>query len=265
MKRKFVGAAGAVVFCLATVLAGCSTEWIQEAEEIVAALIPAAGNMVALVAAVQGKGAAPNDMQMIQNAGAQATADLQLIDSLITAYRKADATAQRGILSQMESAIAAVEANLKGLLPALHIQDAATQAKVTAVVGIVLAEVESLAALLPIVRAQGPGGSGQNSHPVAETATRVGQPGSGQNSHPVAETATRMGQPAVTSQVSQRRRDLGHPPIVKAPLSAREFVNSYNAMMAAKTGNAELDRASAGLKIHRHGKAARVASAGWLK
>lgn len=246
MKRKFVGAAGAVVFCLATVLAGCSTEWIQEAEEIVAALIPAAGNMVALVAAVQGKGVAPNDMQMIQNAGAQATADLQLIESLITAYRKADATARRGILSQMESAIAAVEANLKGLLPALHIQDAATQAKVTAVVGIVLAEVESLAALLPIVRAQGPGGSGQNSHPVAETATRVGQP-------------------AVTSQVSQRRRDLGHPPIVKAPLSAREFVNSYNAMMAAKTGNAELDRASAGLKIHRHGKAARVASGGWLR
>jgi hypothetical protein len=227
MRHKRMEAAVAAVLCVTIVLAGCSTAWIQAAEEIVATLIPAAGNIVALVAAVQGNGVAPNDLQMIQNAGTQAAADLQLIQSLMAAYQKADAAAQPGILNQIESAIAAVEANLRGVLPALHIQDAATQAKVTAVVGIVLSEVESLAAVVPIVRGQGPG--------------------------------------LQTSQVSQVRRDLGQPTQLKAPLSARDFVSSYNATMTAKTGNAVLDRASAGLKIHQHGKATRVASVGLLK
>ena len=38
-------------------------------------------------------------------------------------------------------------------MPALHIKDAATQAKITAVVGIVLSEVQSLAAIVPLVSA----------------------------------------------------------------------------------------------------------------
>ncbi len=49
------------------------------------------------------------------------------------------------------------------------------------------------------------------------------------------------------------------------PLTANEFVASYNATMTAKTGNAELDHATAGLRIHLHGKFARWASAGILK
>jgi len=223
MRGKRIGAAMvALVLALTIALAGCSTAWIQEAEEIVAALIPAAGNIVALVAAVQGKGISANDMQMIQNAGSQAGADLQLVQSLITAYEKADAATQPGILNQIESAISATQANLQGLLPALHIQDAATQAKVTAVIGIVLSEVESLAAVVPLVKN--------------------------------------------TSSAAAKAAGAGHPSgPVRAPLSASEFVNSYNATMTAKTGNAALDRATAGLKIHQHGKTARVVSAGILK
>jgi hypothetical protein len=223
---KAARAALAVVLSMTMMMAGCSTEWIGQAEQIVAALIPAAANLVALVAALEGKTVSAADMQMIQNAGTQAGADLQLIQALIGAYEKADAAAKPGILNQIESAINAVQANLQGLLPALHIQDAATQAKITAVVGILLSEVQSLAAIVPLV-------SGGN------------------------------------AQVSQNRRDLGHPSIVvghpRAPLSAREFVASYNATMTAKTGNAALDRATAGLEIHQHGKLARWATAGVLK
>jgi hypothetical protein len=51
----------------------------------------------------------------------------------------------------------------------------------------------------------------------------------------------------------------------QAPLTASEFVSSYNSTMTAKTGNAELDHATAGMKIHLHGKVARWASAGLLK
>ena len=48
-------------------------------------------------------------------------------------------------------------------------------------------------------------------------------------------------------------------------LSAGEFVASYNATLSAKTGNADVDKMTAGLKIHSHGKAARWATAGMLK
>jgi hypothetical protein len=51
----------------------------------------------------------------------------------------------------------------------------------------------------------------------------------------------------------------------QAPLTASEFVASYNATMTAKTGNAELDHAAAEMRIHAHGKFARWASAGILK
>lgn len=222
MKKQlgWARAALAVVMCLTVVLAGCSTSWINEAEEIVAALTPAASNLVALVAAMQGKSVSASDLATIQNAGTQAGADLQLIESLITAYQQADASAQPGILNQIESAIQATQGLLQGLLPALHIKDAATQAKVTAVVGILLSEVQSLAALVPIVKSQG---AQANAQAMANAASG------------------------------------------KAPLTADQFVSSYNATMAAKTGNAELDRATAGLKIHSHGKLERWATAGVLK
>lgn len=214
----------AAVLCMTMILAACSTEWIAEAEQIVAALIPAAANIVTLVAALQGKSVSAADMKTIQNAGSQAGADLQLIQSLIAAYEKADETARPGILSQIQTAIATVEANLQNLLPALHIQDATTQAKVTAVVGVVLAEVQSLEAVIPAL----------------ESPTLA------------AKSAARMGHP--------------HPNVsLKAPLSASEFVNSYNATLTAKTGNADVDRVTAGLKIHAHGKAERVVTAGVLK
>ena len=100
------GRAGMVlVLCMTITLAGCSTDWIGQAEQIVAVLIPAATNIVALVAALQGKSVSAGDLQTIQNAGAQAGADLQLIQSLIAAYQKADAATKPGILNQIQTAI----------------------------------------------------------------------------------------------------------------------------------------------------------------
>ena len=220
--QKFARVALTVVLCMTITLAGCSTAWIGEAEQLVAALIPAAANIITLVAALQGKSVSAADLQTIQKAGTQAGADLQLVQSLIAAYQKADAAAQPGILNQIQAAMGAVQDSLQGLLPALHIQDAATQSKITAVVGIVLSEVQSLAAIVPIVSAK------------AEAPTLA------------AKNAARMGHPQL-------------------PLTAREFVSSFNATLTAKTGNAGLDRATAGLQIHMHGKIARWATVGMLK
>lgn len=210
----------AVVLCVTMIWTACSTSWIGEAEQIVAALIPAVANLIALVAALQGKSVSAADLQTIESAGAQANADLQLMQSLIAQYQKADASAQPGLLNQIQAAMSAVQSTLNGLLPALHIQDAATQAKITAVVGILLSEVQSIAAIVP-----------------------------------VANPSDSPGMIAVAAKQAPR----------KAPLTASEFVVSYNATMTAKTGNAGLDGVTAGLRIHVHGEFARWASAGILK
>ncbi len=201
-------------------MAGCSTNWIGQAEQIVAAMIPAAANLLTLVVALEGKTVTATDLQTIQNAGTQAGVDLQLLQSLIAAYEKADAATKPGIVNQIESAISAAQGSLAAVLPALHIKDAATQAKITAVVGILLSEVESLAAVVPL---------------------------------------------ASSPALSQNALKDEGPVNVKAPLSAGEFVTSYNATMTAKTGNVDLDKATAGLRIHQHGKVARWATGGLLK
>jgi hypothetical protein len=169
---------------------------------------------------LSGSNVSAADLQTVQSAGAQAGSDLQLMQSLITQYQKADAAAQPGLLNQIQAAMSAVQASLNGLLPALHITDPATQAKITAVIGILLSEVESVAAIVPLVSADASPGM------MAVAAKQVKK---------------------------------------QPPLTASEFVTSYNATMTAKTGDAGLDHATAGMRIHLHGKVARWASAGLLK
>lgn len=210
----------ATVLAATLMLSACSTAWIGEAEQIVEALIPAVANLVTLVATLQGKSVTAADLQTIQNAGTQAGADLQLMQSLINQYQKADAAAQPGLLNQIRAAMNAVQTTLNGLLPALHIQDVATQAKITAVVGLLISEVESMAAIVPLVNL----------------------------------TAS----PAMTTMAVKQATK-------QPPLTAEEFVSSFNASMTAKTGNPQLDHATAGLRVHLHDRFARWASAGLLK
>jgi hypothetical protein len=220
MKKVGVWKVGCTLLLSGTMmLMACSTAWIGQAEEIVAALIPATANIVILVATLQGNVSAA-DLQSVRSAGAEAGADLQSMQSLIAQYQKADAAAQPGLLNQIQSTLTAVQATLNGLLPALHIKDAATEAKITAVVGILLAEVQSVAEIVPLATGGTP--------------------------------------PAIKIAVARAAR-------VRPPLNANEFAESYNATMSAKTGNAELDRATAGLRIHVHGKIERWASLGLLK
>ncbi|MFZ1156168.1 MAG: hypothetical protein WAO10_00205 [Candidatus Sulfotelmatobacter sp.] len=153
-KKLNVGRAlAALVLCATMILTACSTAWITEAEEIVTALIPAASNLLTLIEALDGKGVSTQDLQVTQSASPQAQTDFQLINTLITQYQQAtDAATQASLLRQIQTAIATVQTNLSALLPALHITDAATQAKVTAVIGLILAEVQSLEAIIPIVQ-----------------------------------------------------------------------------------------------------------------
>jgi len=202
--RNRLGRIPVALLLVATMMgSGCSTSWTQKAQEIMAVLMPATTNLVLLVATLEGKEISAEDVAVVQKAGTEVGGDLRLIQRLIGAYESADQKAKYGIVNQIQSAIQAAQENLQGLMLGLHIKDGATQAKVTAIVGILLAEVQSLAAILPVVQGQGTG------HRAQGVAVRV-----------------------------------------KKPLSASEFVKSYNASMTEKTGRAELDRVSGGLQLH---------------
>ena len=120
MKKAVIGRAlAAGILCGTMMWTACSTAWISEAEQIVAALIPATANLETLVATLQGKSISAGDLQTIQSAGAQAGTELQLMQSLITQYQKADATAQPELLSQIQTAMSAVQSTLD--LSLIHI------------------------------------------------------------------------------------------------------------------------------------------------
>jgi hypothetical protein len=220
VKKSTLKKALAAMICGLLMWTACSTGWIGEAEQIVAVLIPATANLLSLIAALQGLDISAADAKAIQSAGSQAEADLQLMESLVVQYGKADTATQAGLLSQIQVSLGSVQSDLNGLLPALHIEDAATKAKVTAVVGVLISEVESMAAIVPLASGNSP------------------------------------------SAVSFRASAQAHKHV---PLTASKFVSSYNATMTAKTGNAELDRAASGLRIHSHGELERWASGGLLK
>jgi len=67
--NRFERAALALVLCMTMTLAACSTTWIGQAEEVVAVLIPAATNILTLVATLQGTSISAGDLRTIQNAG----------------------------------------------------------------------------------------------------------------------------------------------------------------------------------------------------
>jgi hypothetical protein len=216
MRNNWGRIALALLLGLTMIGSGCSTNWVQQGQEIIAVLMPAAANLVILVATVQGKEISAEDFAVVQRAGSEVGADLTLVQDLIGAYESADQKAKQRILNQIQSALQAAQENLQGLMLGLHIKDESTRVKVTAIVGILLAEVQALAAILPVVQGQGAGTRGQGAEVNAQGARARGQ-----------GTALRG----------------------KKPMSAGEFSNSYNAIITAKTGRAELDDVSDGLKL----------------
>jgi hypothetical protein len=153
MNRSGSGRAlASLIVCGALFWTACSTAWIAEAEQIVAVLMPGIANVLTLVSTLDGQSISSEDLQNVKNGGAQAEADLELLQSLISEWQNTSAANRGALLAQIQSEVTGVQANLNGLLGTLHIKDASSQAKVTAVVKVLLAEVQSIAAIMPATR-----------------------------------------------------------------------------------------------------------------
>jgi hypothetical protein len=131
--------------------AACSTEWFSTAVGIVKLLIPAVTSLLGLLGTL---GIPAGVLTAFTSWSGQATTDLGTVQSLITQYQAAEATAQPGLLNQIDVLINTTLANLETLLPELHVTDAATQEKLTAAINEWAQELEALLGLIPVIKGE---------------------------------------------------------------------------------------------------------------
>ena len=137
----------AIVLSISLLATGCSAQWISIALADLPVLTQMALNIGTIVTTLQsGKQISSADAAAIQNISAQASRDLNLLETLYNEYKtNPSATA----LQNIQSVIADINQNLPALLQAAHIGDPVLSARVAAGVNLILTTVASFAALMP--------------------------------------------------------------------------------------------------------------------
>jgi hypothetical protein len=142
--RKCVLAVGLMVALITT---GCSARWISVALADLPVLAQMALNIASLATALQsGQQMNPAEAAAIQNVSAEAGRDLSLLQSLYDQYK---ANPDAGTLQKIQDEIGAINQNLPALLQTARISNPALSGRVTAAVNLILATVDSFAALIP--------------------------------------------------------------------------------------------------------------------
>ena len=138
------------VISAALVLAGCSTSWIKTALADLPVITQVALNIASIVAAAQGKGQAGAAVTtQIQNISSQVKSDLTLVQNLIDTYQSAPAASRATLLTQISTSLADAQTNLKSILTAVHVDNAALQATIVAAVGVAVTTLVSIESLIP--------------------------------------------------------------------------------------------------------------------
>jgi hypothetical protein len=137
----------ALVLAIAIAATGCSAQWINIALQDLPVLTQMALNIATLVSALaSGQQASTADIAVIQNISAQASRDLNLLQTLYGEYKTNPSATT---LQKIQNAIADLNQNLPTLLQSAHISNPMLSARITAAVNLILTTVNSFAALMP--------------------------------------------------------------------------------------------------------------------
>lgn len=136
-----------VVLSAALLASGCHADWISVALEDLPTLTQMALNIGTVVNTLQGgQQISAAEAAAIQNISAQASHDLNLLQSLYNEYKQAP---NASTVQKIQDAVADINQNLSALLQAAHISNAVLSAKVAAAVSLILTTVNSFALLIP--------------------------------------------------------------------------------------------------------------------
>jgi hypothetical protein len=137
----------AIVLSISLLATGCSAQWISIALADLPVLTQMALNIGTIVATLQsGKQISAADAAAIQNISAQASKDLNLLETLYNEYKS---NPSASALQKIQNVIADINQNLPTLLQAAHIADPVLSARIAAGVNLILTTVASFAALIP--------------------------------------------------------------------------------------------------------------------
>jgi hypothetical protein len=137
----------AVLLAISLLATGCTAQWISVALADLPVLLQMALNIGSLVTTLQtGQQLSPSEAQAIQSISAEASKDLNLLQTLYNQYQ-ANPTASA--LRKIQSTVADISQNLPALLQAAHIGDPVLAARMASAVNLILATVTSFAALIP--------------------------------------------------------------------------------------------------------------------
>jgi len=142
----------AIVLSISLLATACSTQWISIALADLPVLTQMALNIGTIITTLQsGQQISAADAAAIQNISAQASKDLNLLESLYNDYKSNPTTSA---LQKIQSVITDINQSLPALLQAAHIGDPVLSARVAAGVNLILTTVASFAALIPQTSSQ---------------------------------------------------------------------------------------------------------------
>lgn len=128
-------------------LSGCSASWIGAVQALMPAIQAAITAVFSLIGALEGKTIPASVTAAVQKIEADVSASLQNAATLLAAITS---NASATVLQQIEAAFQAVVSNMSSILSGLSITDSATVAKITNLVGLAIAAVEAVLALIPL-------------------------------------------------------------------------------------------------------------------
>jgi hypothetical protein len=135
------------VLAIAVATTGCSSQWINIALQDLPVLTQMSLNIATLVSTLaSGNQASAADLAVIQNISAQASRDLNLLQTLYSEYKANPTTTP---LAKIQSVISDLNQNLPSLLQSAHISNALLSAPITAAVNLILTTVNGFASLMP--------------------------------------------------------------------------------------------------------------------
>ena len=136
-----------LALAIAIAATGYSAQWINIALQDLPVLTQMSLNIATLVSTLaSGKQASAADLAVIQNISAQASRDLNLLQTLYGEYK---ANPSSTTLAKIQNVISDLNQNLPTLLQSAHISNAVLSARVTAAVNLILTTVNSFASLMP--------------------------------------------------------------------------------------------------------------------
>lgn len=142
-KLGFAGLAFSLIL-----LVGCNTSWIATAIQLIQVATPIITNLTVAANSLSGNTISPEDVDRIRSTAQDVTVLLGEANSLSIQYR---ANPDAATLVKIDSVLQTAAADLGNLMPALHIKDDGTRAKIAGGIAFAILAVEGIQAILPVV------------------------------------------------------------------------------------------------------------------